>query len=148
MTEREAVVLEARRWLGTPFRDQKDNIGAGVDCAMLIIRCFVDTGILPPFDPRPYPTRWHLHQDRERFLEWVEQKGRQTDEIKLGNVVVYKEGRCFSHGAIVASENTVIHAWWVRGEVVESRMSDPKLDKVRINREWVDRPRRIYDVWA
>jgi hypothetical protein len=30
-----------------------DLKGVGVDCGMLIVRVFVDTGLCAPFDPRP-----------------------------------------------------------------------------------------------
>jgi cell wall-associated NlpC family hydrolase len=147
MTEAEgrvAVVEYAKKWLGTPFRDQADTMGAGVDCAMLIIRSFVDTGILPPFDPRPYPPRWHLHQSRERFLEIVEQFGVQTDEVRVGNVAVYREGRCFSHGGLIMDEQTIIHAAWLRRMVITTPIFDIKLTHYPTNKE---RPRKIYDVW-
>jgi cell wall-associated NlpC family hydrolase len=147
MTEEEgraAVVAYSKKWLGTPFRDQADTMGGGVDCAMLIIRCFVDTGILPPFDPRPYPPRWHLHQSRERFLEWVEQFGIQTDEEKVGNVVVYREGRCFSHGGIIVDNENIVHAAWLRREVIATPIFDIKLTHYPTGKV---RPRRIYDIW-
>jgi cell wall-associated NlpC family hydrolase len=36
--ERAAVVAEARTWIKTPWRHMADIKGAGVDCAMLLVR--------------------------------------------------------------------------------------------------------------
>src|SRR5215469_10862476 len=88
--QRAAVVAEAKSWLKTPFRDQADVKGAGVDCAMLLVRCFVDTGIVAPLDPRPYPPQWHLHRDEERFLEIVVKLGTEVGRAPIpGDVIVY-----------------------------------------------------------
>ena len=38
---------------------------------MLLVRVFVDTGLCPPFDPRPYPVDWHLHRSEERYLGFI-----------------------------------------------------------------------------
>jgi cell wall-associated NlpC family hydrolase len=56
--QRARVVKEAVGWLGTPYRHQADIKGAGVDCGMLLVRVFVDTGLVAPFDPRPYENDW------------------------------------------------------------------------------------------
>jgi hypothetical protein len=90
--ERATVVAEAKTWLGTPFRDQADVKGGGVDCAMLLVRVFVDTGIVAPLDPRPYPTQWHLHQSEERFIKVIERFGAEvksrSDPGRRGRVPV------------------------------------------------------------
>ena len=54
-SERTAVVAAARSWIGTPYHNCADVIGTGVDCGMLLVRVFVDSGLCAPFDPRPYP---------------------------------------------------------------------------------------------
>lgn len=144
--QRAAVVAEARTWLGTPFRDQADRKGAGVDCAMLLVRSFVDTGVLPPFDPRPYPPRWHLHKDEERFLGWIRTLGRETEELKAGNVILYKEGRCFSHGALLVDPGHVVHASWRAKEVLLAEVF--QIGLTHYPRTGQPRPRLIFDMWA
>jgi len=51
---REKIVAEARSWIGTPYHNCADIKGVGVDCGMLLVRVFVDLGLVEPFDPRPY----------------------------------------------------------------------------------------------
>lgn len=105
-----AVVREAESWLGTPYHHAADVKGAGVDCAMLLVRVFCDLGLVAPFDPRPYPHDWMLHRSEERFLGIVERMGMQTEERAPGRVALFRFGRCVSHGAILAEPGYMIHA--------------------------------------
>jgi len=147
---RAAIVREAMSWIGTPFRDCADVKGGAVDCAMLLVRCYVDTGRLVPFDPRPYPPRWHLHKDRERFLEWVEDKlgGRRVDAPRLGDVVIWQFGRCFSHGAILINREEVVHAYAHARMCLVSRLDEHPLKFVGHGAHELPRPVRYYDVWS
>jgi NlpC/P60 family putative phage cell wall peptidase len=119
-TNQEAIVAEARRWLGTPYRHQGAVLGYGVDCAMILVRVYGDLGLIPSFDPRPYPTDWHLHRSEERYLGWVTKYARQVDEPEPGDVALFRFGRCLSHGGIVEAatpEITMIHADLKAGRV-------------------------------
>ena len=101
--QRNEVVAEARRWIGTPYHHQADVLGAGVDCGMLLVRVYVDTGVVPPFDPRPYPVQWHLHRDDERYLGFLIERGVEVEAPAPGDIVVWKIGRAFAHGGIVTA---------------------------------------------
>ena len=78
--ERDRIIAEARRWIDTPYHNGADIRGAGVDCGMLIVRVFVDTGLCAPFDPRPYPPDWHLHRGDERYLGFVFDRCAEVDD--------------------------------------------------------------------
>jgi cell wall-associated NlpC family hydrolase len=143
--ERARAVAAARTWVGTPFVDQGDKKGCGVDCAMLLVRVYCDLGIIDAFDPRPYAPQWLLHQDEELFLGWVSQFGPETDEIKPGNVIVYKFGRCFAHGAIIISDEHIIQAYQDRRKVVVSELKDISLTHYKTGKP---RPRKIFDPWG
>ena len=109
------IVYEARKWLDakTPYHHAADVRGVGVDCAMLLVRVFVDSGLTPPFDPRPYPPDWHLHRSEQKFLGWIEQYGTRVDTPMRGDVALFRFGRALSHGGIVCDtqpEVYMIHA--------------------------------------
>lgn len=104
------IIAEARKWLGTPYHHQSDILGLGVDCAMLPVRVFCDLGLVPPFDPRPYPHDWMLHRDDERYLGWVQQYADPIEAPEPGALVLYRFGRCFSHGGICENDTVMIHA--------------------------------------
>lgn len=141
--QRAAVIAEARSWIGTPWRHCADVKGQAVDCAMLLVRTFVDTGVIPAFDPRPYPRTWYLHQEHERFLEWiVDHLGGveiARDTARPGDVLVYRIGKCFSHGTVLVDPQTVVHAFYKNGRVVLTETFDPELGS---------RQARAFDIWV
>ena len=144
--QRGAFIAEAKTWLGTPFRDQADVKGGGVDCAMLLVRAAVDTRLVPPFDPRPYPPQWHLHRDEERFLAIVSKLGQEVEREPIpGDVIVYRVGRCFSHGGIVIENNHVIHAYYKTQSVVISPLHEIELACLPDGKP---RPFKLFDLWA
>lgn len=111
--ERSLVCEEAKTWVGTPYHHCADIKGHGVDCAMLLVRVIVDTGLVPPFDPRPYPPDWHLHRSEELYLQNMPARARQVMAPEPGDFVVWKWGRTFSHGGIVLEwgpKLDVVHA--------------------------------------
>ena len=127
-TTRPAVVAAARAWVGTPYHPCADIKGAGVDCGMLIVRVFVDTGLCAPFDPRPYPPDWHLHRGEERYLGFVHANCRErgaAEPAQPGDILVFRFGRCHAHGGIVTSADplTIVHAFSPAGCVLEEEVA-------------------------
>ena len=119
--QRAAVVAEARSWIGTPYHHAADVKGAGVDCAMLLVRVFSDLGLVEPFDPRPYTRDWMLHRDDERYLGFLLARAREVAEPGPGDVVLFRFGRCYAHGGVVAAREplTIVHAFAPARFVVE-----------------------------
>ncbi|WP_374513774.1 NlpC/P60 family protein [Niveibacterium sp.] len=115
MTTREAIVSEARSWLGTPYHHAARIKGVGVDCAMLVAEVLERAGLVPHIDPQGYPADWMQHRNEERFLAEVQtyalrELDLSTEQPAPGDVVLYRFGRCFAHGAIVVAWPLVIHA--------------------------------------
>lgn len=109
--ERARVVAEAEKWIGTPYHTNGDVLGAGIDCGMLLVRAYVDAGIVEPFDPRPYPPQWAFHQSAEIYLGIVERLATEIDgPPQPADVVLFRFGRCWAHGAIVKKWPEIIHA--------------------------------------
>lgn len=143
---------EALSWIGTPFRDCADVKGpnGAVDCAMLLTRCAVDTGLVAPFDPRPYPPRWHLHRDEERFVDWVVERfgAREVSEPRFGDLAIWMFGRCFSHGGVIVSSAEVVHAYAANGMVIMTRRDEPLLSRIGLGAASLARPVRYFDLWS
>lgn len=122
--ERAAVVAQARAWIGTPWVHMADMRGVGVDCGMLLIRCFKDSGVAPEIeDPRPYCEGWYLHRDDDRYLRFLTayasivagpEEGRTP---KPGDIVAYRIGRTYGHAAIVTGWPWIVHAFRPEGMV-------------------------------
>jgi len=155
--ERRAFLAEARSWLGTPFRDQGDVKGKNgcVDCAMLLVRSAAAGGLIDPaFDPRPYPPQWHLHREEERFLNVIDAiiaaRGRGAEKAGgtpavPGDVIVYRVGRCFSHGGIIIENNQVLHAYYKTGHVAISALNEIELACLPDGKP---RPYKLFDLWG
>ncbi|MGB6536640.1 MAG: hypothetical protein WBF58_11840 [Xanthobacteraceae bacterium] len=142
--QRAVVVAEARSWIGTPYHNCADVKGAGVDCGMLIVRVFVDTGLVAPFDPRPYPADWHLHRSEEKYLGFIFERCAEVQAPGPGDVVVFRFGRCYSHGGIVtiAAPLTALHAYHPARRVIEEPVSPNAVLSER------DRAPRFFSLWG
>jgi cell wall-associated NlpC family hydrolase len=122
---RALLIAEARKWMLTPYHPNAGVRGLGVDCGQLIVRCFVDCGLVPPFETGPYPSDWHLHRSEERYLGFV--RAHLTEfagPLQPGDVIVFHYGRCYAHGGIVtvAKPLTIIHAFMRTQMVVEEQL--------------------------
>lgn len=142
--QRAAVVAEAKTWLNTPFADCARVKGAGVDCGQFLAAVYLAAGIISEAAIDPYSPQWHLHHEQERYLEELERNGAHEipeSEVGAGDIVVYRQGRTFSHGAIVIEwPIKIIHAIKLMGGVC---FSNPQTDKFLTNRERV-----FYSFWG
>jgi cell wall-associated NlpC family hydrolase len=121
VSQRAAVVAEAKKWIRTPYHGGADILGAGCDCGMLLVRVFVDSGMVAPFDPRPYAQDWMMHNTGEKYLGFVDNLCGQVATPSLGDVALFRYGNCFSHGGIITGLDPVriVHAYFFRNAVVE-----------------------------
>lgn len=150
--QRAAVVAEARSWLGTPYHHEARVKGAGVDCAQLLIGVFAAPGValIDSLDVPRYPPDWHLHRSAERYLAIVLEHAREIAGPPLpGDIVLWRFGRCFSHGAIVVDWPAVIHAYVGRACVIEDAEAAAWLSTIgeRADGYGRARPRRFFSLW-
>ena len=126
---RQKIVDEAKTWLLTPWRHEARVKGAGVDCGNLLIAVFHAVGIIPEIELAHYPADFMLHNSREWFLEIITQ---YCDEIKEGflpgDIIIYKQGRLFSHGGIILDWPLIIHASADEGMVAYGDASKDPLE--------------------
>ena len=117
--EQRAKVIEvARSWINTPYDSNGCIKGrkGGVDCAMILIAVYSEAGVIEWFDPRPYPTDWHFHQNEERYMNTVTKYAHEVPSPdqgrapKMGDIVLFKIARTFSHGGIVTAWPNIIHS--------------------------------------
>ncbi|QJW45656.1 hydrolase [bacterium BFN5] len=116
--QRQAIAKEALEWLNTPYHHMGRVKGAGVDCGMFLLGVFENCGLIKPVKVDYYPHDWHLHRDKQQYLEWLSQYTKPVDAPEPGDIVAYKYGRCISHGAIVIKWPQVIHAYIDLGVVL------------------------------
>jgi cell wall-associated NlpC family hydrolase len=141
---RRILVSEAKSWINTPYHPGADLRGVGVDCGMLLVRVFVDAGLVPAFDPRPYPQDWHLHREDERYLGFVFNHAVEVARAQPGDVVVFRYGRAYAHGGIVTATQplTLVHAFSPAQSVIEEPLArNPVLAEP-------SRRPRFFSLWA
>lgn len=132
MTTREAVVEEARSYLGTPYRKGGRVKGAGVDCGTLLFCVYRDTGFIAPADegifsdPKMVPISqdWFCHTDEDKYMKLLLRyaykvaNGISYPSLKAepGNIVATaavqhnRVSKVFNHAGIVVHWPRVIHA--------------------------------------
>lgn len=152
--QRALVVAEVRSWIGTPYHHEGDVKGVGVDCGMILVRSFVDTGMIEPFDPRPYSHDWNVHNSDPKYLDIVSHLGHELprDSIPLpGDVVVWWHGRSFSHGSIVTGNPSGDPGWpWLVHSFAQSKTVEECDYRMTPLETFggVKRPYRIFSLWG
>ena len=123
--ERAQVVQEALSWLGTPYAHRGRIKGAGVDCGQFVALVFEAAGLVGHIEPDAYPHDWHMHRGEERYLGTVEAYAHQIQgDPQPGDIVLYRYGRCISHGAIVVQWPQIIHSWVEAGVVLDDALAN------------------------
>ncbi|HEY2178091.1 MAG TPA: hypothetical protein VGH15_05865 [Caulobacteraceae bacterium] len=134
---REAVVAEARSWVGTPYRHMGGGEqiagrrlkGVAVDCAQILVEVYAAAGVIAWFSTGRYPHDWMMHQGEERYVGFIERFADEFDpagqDPEPGDVVVWRFGRTYSHSGIVTAWPRVVHAYAPYAMVDESDTSRP-----------------------
>lgn len=120
---RQRVIDVARTWLGTPFHDCAQLKGVGVDCANLLAAVYAEACIVQPVEIEAYSPQFMLHRDDPLFESYVRRFAHEIPEAEaqMGDIVLYKIGRSFAHGAIIVEWPAhVIHAFKSFRAVVET----------------------------
>lgn len=104
------MVEIAFSWLRTPYVHHAKIKGAGADCLTLLAGIYEEAGLIGPVNIPYYPHDWHLHHAAERYLEGLLQYTHEVESPLPGDIILWKFGRCFSHGAIVVDYPKIIHA--------------------------------------
>ncbi|HEY2710064.1 MAG TPA: NlpC/P60 family protein [Caulobacteraceae bacterium] len=109
---RAAVCAEARSWLGTPWHHRGRVKGVGVDCAQFPLRVYAACGLVHDFDTGEYPRDWHIHRGEERYLGFVQRIAAEIEPAAAqpGDLLLFRIGRVYSHGAILLAWPQGIHA--------------------------------------
>lgn len=120
MVTREQIVAAAREWIGTPYRHQGRIKGEAVDCGGLVVRVCQDLG-LTTFD--------HTNYDRypDGSLECICEEHMvyvPPAAARAGDVLLFNWEGLPSHMGFATGNDTVLHAFLLRRQVVEHRMDE------------------------
>jgi cell wall-associated NlpC family hydrolase len=119
---RNAIIAEARSWVGTPYLHMGRRKGVGCDCATFIAEVFHAVGLISQVQIDGYAPFWHLHRSEERYLTQVLDYAVEFNPMREpplpGDIALWRYGRTYSHGAIIVSWPEIIEANMVRGIIV------------------------------
>ena len=130
MKASEAALVEARRWLGTPYRHQASRMGVGCDCLGLVRGVWRSLYGAEPEATPPYRPDWAEVGGEERLLEaarrWLVEK--PVAAAEPGAVLVFRRSPdAAAKPCALMSEagepGKIIHAYWGRA-VVESWLGE------------------------
>lgn len=131
MTPGTRVVVEARSWVGTPYRHQATTKGAGCDCLGLLRGVWRAIRAVEPEPVPPYTEDWAEPGRQEVLLRaaerWLRCKALGAEEP--GDVLLFRmrEGSVAKHLGIQSCTGPTarfIHAYIGHG-VIESPLSRP-----------------------
>ncbi len=129
--QRHAVVVEARRWIGTPYVHQASCLGAGTDCLGLIRGVWRGLYGAEPETVPAYTNDWSEAHGREVLWQAASRNlvAKERAAEACGDVVLFrmKSGAVAKHLGIAAEigpQATVVHAYGGHA-VVESPLSAP-----------------------
>jgi cell wall-associated NlpC family hydrolase len=112
---RDAIVAEAIRWLGTPYKTSACLRGVGANCATLLYGVALASGAIPDDAPPPrwYTPQLHVHSREERLIEYVKAYGAREiaeEQVGPGDIVLYRSGQSHGHaGIVVAWPERIVH---------------------------------------
>jgi NlpC/P60 family putative phage cell wall peptidase len=115
---RSAIVDEARKWSGTPYRHQASVVEVGADCLGVVRGVWRGLIGAEPEKPPAYTPDWAETRGGEDLLDAAR---RWLREIPIGaacegDVLLFRMalGAPAKHVAIVSGEGLIIHAYWGR----------------------------------
>lgn len=139
-----------KSWLGTPYRRNCAVKGRGADCSLWIAASLHEAGILTSYEAPAYlPRDWHVHGDREIFLESflahvqrlapgleIKEIG-QAEKLIFGDLIIMSvsKRKLCNHSALVVSEKRIMHSIEKLG-VIEDEI-----------RRWTPYQKRGYRLW-
>lgn len=129
---REAIVAEARAWMGTPFAHQAHLRGIGCDCAGLVGGVAVALGLLPAdWWERHFAFAGYARQpDGRTFLQACREYMTEIDpaDAQAGDAVAMRFRRDPQHiGLLVPYAHggmAIVHALSSVGRVTEHRLDE------------------------
>lgn len=109
--QRALVCRLAREWVRTPYRHQGRIKGVAADCTFFA-EVYAEAGLMPAIEIPPYSPQAHLNRGGQVYMNLVTRYAREVETPQPGDIVLYKIGRAFAHGAVVINPGwpNIVHA--------------------------------------
>jgi NlpC/P60 family putative phage cell wall peptidase len=111
----DAVVAEARAWIGTPYRHQGARKQIGCDCLGLVIGIWRAVYGSEPERPRPYAPDWAEAGGKDLFLAAASRHCREKPvaDLAAGDLILFRwrDHLPAKHAGIAVENNRFVHAY-------------------------------------
>ncbi|CAN0653440.1 putative phage cell wall peptidase, NlpC/P60 family [Nitratireductor aquimarinus] len=112
---RAAILREAMRWVGTPYRHQASRRGVGCDCLGLLRGVWREVYGCEPEDPGSYSADWAEALREERLLAAARRHcaEKEIGARRPGDLVLFRwrGGLPAKHVGILSGEDAFVHAY-------------------------------------
>jgi cell wall-associated NlpC family hydrolase len=119
------VVSNARKYLDVKFYHAGRN-HLGMDCAGLVVLAYRDSGI----ELQDFKGDYGREYDRARIKRALEKDFYRVTDMQAGDVLLIRFDNP-QHFAICSGEGTMIHSYEKAGKVVEVRLADVWLARIK-----------------
>ena len=114
------MIAEAREWLGTPWKHNRQDKYRGVDC----INFLWAVGITAGLELEPIPEEYARTEKDNEIGQYLDRHFAKTTQANLhqGCILLMRFSGFYSHVALATSKCTIIHASLRHNKVVEHQL--------------------------
>jgi cell wall-associated NlpC family hydrolase len=107
---RDSIIKEAMTWMDTRYHHAARIKGHGVDCINFICAVYEGCKLISKVKLPYYSKDWYMHRNEELFINEIKKYCTETEKPEKGDIILYRFGRCYSHGAIYIGDDRIIHS--------------------------------------
>ena len=103
------IIEEVMKWKGVKYQ-HRSTTKQGCDCTGLIVGVMQALGYIKSYKMRKYPSDWNLHSMADNYiLEEIEKFADKVSDMKSGDIVLFRFGKCIAHAGILLENKLFIH---------------------------------------
>lgn len=122
---RQDIVRITKKWLGARYHVNGMIPYKACDCHTILIMVAVEARLIKLFEPEFYRPDFSFHSCKETYLQGIQKFGKEVQEKKPGDIILYRYANLIDHAAIVIDENgTMIDSCITRGCTIQDYNQD------------------------
>jgi len=107
---RHLVIDEALSWLDTPWKNQQQIKGTGVDCINLLLACAQVAGMTLNLPPEVKSKTYERIPRYSQVKLCIESNFRATDQLNMGDILLFSIHGDYNHVGLYYQDDEFIHS--------------------------------------